>query len=125
MPALLEACPSFMGVWERHLEDWAADSNDRGGYIDVGVFALHLVDLLDRGATDEFPAVFQTVERLLGQDDEGVRYLVKVGLIEDLGNIGSSRHGWPWAAKFRQWFGPNANRVWDDLHEMWGTSDRA
>jgi hypothetical protein len=103
--------------------DWAADSYDRGVYIDVGVFAQHLVDLLERGETGEFAAVFQTVERLFVEGDDGVRYLLKVGLIEDLGNIGASRHGWPWAATFRQWFGPNADRAWGELHDLWGTSD--
>ena len=125
MPALLDACPSFEDAWERHLAEWATDSDERGVYIDVGVFAQHLVDLLDRGQTEEFAAVFQAVERLFVEGDDGVRYLLSVGLIEDLGNIGAGRHDWPWAAKFRQWFGPNADRAWDDLHRLWGTSDTA
>lgn len=94
-----------------------------GVYIDVGAFAAHLVGLLERGDTSEFPAVFEAVEGLLRDGDDGVRYLLKVGLLEDIGNIASSTHGWPFAARFRQWFGPETDRAWDELHRMWRTSD--
>jgi hypothetical protein len=117
--ALLTACPSFGEAWDRHLDEWAA-SSDRGVYIDVGVFAQHLVGLLERRETDEFPAVFATIERLFGEGDDGVRYLLTAGLIEDLGNIGSNAHGWPFALQFRQWFGPHASRAWDDVRAVRG-----
>jgi hypothetical protein len=119
MPALIAACPSFHAAWGRHLDE-STDSGDRGVYIDVGVFAQHLVGLLEHHETDEFPAVFETVERLFRDGDDGVRYLLTAGLIEDLGNIGSNAHGWPFALQFRQWFGPNANQAWDDVRAILG-----
>jgi hypothetical protein len=124
MPALLEACASFNGTWQAHLADWTgAGADEPGVYIDVGDFATHLVVLLERGETREFPAVFDTVERLFRDGDDGLRYVLKVGLLESLGNIAAGRHGWSFAARFREWFGPAATAAWDDLHLEWGTSD--
>jgi hypothetical protein len=126
MPALIAACPSFKPTWDLHVADWAGDNaHERGVYIDVGVFAHHLVGLLEDGEPQEFPAVFDAVERLLLEGDDGVVSVVKIGLLEDLGNIAASSGGWPFAARFREWFGPATNDAWDELHRFWGTSDSA
>ncbi len=123
MPALLESCSSFHNAWDLHLAEWGDE--ERGVYIDVGVFSDHLVGLLERGDTQEFPAVFDTVERLLREGDDDVVNVVKIGFLEDLGNIAANRHDWPFAARFREWFGPATNDAWDDIHRFWGTSDSA
>jgi hypothetical protein len=124
IPALLEACPSFTETWNLHVADWAGDdAHERGVYTDVGVFANHLVGLIEQEETREFPAVFDTVERLFRDGDDSVRCVLKVGLLEDLGNIAANKHGWPFAARFRHWFGPAATSAWDELHLEWGTSD--
>jgi len=126
MPALLAVCPSFKEPWDQHVADRAGDdAHERGVYIDVGVIADHLVGLLERGETREFPVFFDTVERLLREGDDGVVNVLKVGLLEDLGNIAANRDGWPFAAQFREWFGPATTDAWDDLHRFWGTSDSA
>jgi hypothetical protein len=89
MPALLAACPSFASVWREIVTDWTA-AEERGPYTDLGFFAHHLVSLLDRGETAEFATVFATVEGLFRGGDDAIRYLLKVGLLEDLGNIASN-----------------------------------
>lgn len=122
MAALLIACPSFSGRWERLQAEWADVPEDRGPYTDVGVFAAHLVTLLEAQETSEFGPVFQQVELLLDDGDDGVRYLTKVGLLEDLGNIAANTHGWPFAERFRHWFGPATEAAWEELHETWGTT---
>lgn len=119
MPALLSACPSFEEPWREHLHDQPGS----GVYTDLGAFATHLVALLDRDETTEFQAVFAAVERYLRGEDDGIRYAMKIGLLETLGNIAANQRGWPWAARFRQWFGPAAASAWDDIHTTWGTSD--
>jgi hypothetical protein len=123
MPAFIAACPSFTDVWQTHVDEWHA-SADRGIYIDLAAFAEHLVSLLRGADTSEFPSVFATVETLLDDRDEDVRYAVKVGLLEALGNIASNQKDWPFAAGFRSWFGPTTAAAWDELHQFWGTSDR-
>jgi len=120
MAALVAACPSFTAAWTVHRAEWS-DADEPHAYIDVSRFALHLVDRLERGDIDEFPVVFAAIEALLRDDDPSVRYLVKVGLLEDLGNLASNTYGWTWAARFRAWFGPVTADAWDDLHRLWGT----
>lgn len=115
--ALRTACPSYAGSW---LSDVGSPP---GPYVDVGAFASHLVDLLEADATSEFPDIFGTVERLLNEGDDGVQYLVTFGLIEDLQNISSNRHDWPFAARFRGWLGASTMNAWDRVHALWGTSD--
>ena len=122
MAAMLVASPSFKDGWDRHLADWAQDDG-RGPYLDVAEFARHLVQLLEADRTEEFPAVFDEVEQLLARDDAGIRSVLVVGLLEGLGNLGANKHDWPFAARFRQWFGPATSAAWDDLHRFWGTSD--
>jgi hypothetical protein len=118
--ALRTACPSFAGPWLDHVE---SPSNGIGPYVDVGAFANHLVDLLESDATSDFDEVFETVERLLIEGDDGIRYLVAFGLIEDLQNISSNRHDWPLAARFRRWLRASTMKAWDQVHDLWGTSD--
>ena len=129
IPALLAACPSLERTWPEERERWHSAQRGRsaedepGIYCDLGVLAHHLVWLLETGETAEFPAVFAVVEDLLIASDAATHYPLQVGLLEDLGNIASGQRGWPFAARFRAWFGPATNLAWDELHEMWGTSD--
>jgi hypothetical protein len=118
--ALRTACPSFAGPWLDHVGSF---SGGIGPYVDAGAFANHLVDLLESDATSEFHAVFEAVERLLVEGDDGIKYLVAFGLIEDLQNISSNRHGWPFAARFGPWLRPATMKAWDEVHDLWGTSD--
>ena len=118
--ALRAACPSFAGPWLDHV---ASFSGGIGPYVDAGAFANHLFDLLEADATWEFHQVFETVERLLVEGDDGIRYLTTYGLIEDLQNIVSNRHDWSFAARFRAWLRPATMKAWDEVHDLWGTSD--
>jgi hypothetical protein len=120
MPALLSACPSYEEQWTKRL----AEAPDQGVYVDLGDFGAHLVSLLKRDETAEFSVVFEAVERLFADGDAGLRYALKYGLIEGIGNV-ASHEGWDFAARFRAWLGPAATQAWDELHEEWGTSDRS
>jgi hypothetical protein len=118
--ALLAACPSFSDRWKEHL---ASSDGGIGSYVDVGAFSGHLVDLLDSDETSEFAAVFDAIERMLIDGDDGVRYLVTYGLIESVQNVASNRRGWLFAGRFRQWLRPATLTAWDEVHRFWGTSD--
>jgi hypothetical protein len=122
MPVLLEACPSFAPAWADYVESWS-DEPERGGYLDVATFAHHLVGLLGRADTDEFPAVFRAVERLYEEGDAGQRYLLTFGLLESIQNVASNEHDWPFARRFRRWLGPTTLAAWDEVHRLWGTAD--
>ena len=123
MAALRAACPSFEPVWADHVADWAEHPDARGVYIDVATFAHHLVTLLGRGETTEFPRVFGAVERLYGSGDAGIRYLLTIGLLEAIQNIALNGPGPAFAARFRLWLGPLATAGWNEVHRFWGTAD--
>jgi hypothetical protein len=100
LPALRSACPSFEPAWQEHMAAWGGAP--AGDYNDISQFAHHLVSLLDRGETSEFPAVFRVVEKCLAEDEVGVRELLTVGLIEDLQTIAINKRP-NLATRFREW----------------------
>jgi hypothetical protein len=121
LPALRAACPTFESRWQAHVATWAGEP--AGRYNDISAFAHHLVDLLERNQTAEFPEVFAIVERLLAADEVGVRELITVGLLEDLQSIAMSRNDPQITARFRTWLGPITAMAWDEVHRFWGTPD--
>jgi hypothetical protein len=118
--AVSAACPSFADRWTEHL---TSSNAGIGPYVDVGAFANHLVELLVSDETSEFGAVFDAVERLLIDGDDGVRYVVSYGLIESVQNLAAHKGGWALAGRFRRWLRPATVRAWDDVHAFWGTTD--
>jgi hypothetical protein len=117
--SLRTSAPSFDVPWRQLASDWHPE--DVPNYVAAGAFATHLVAQLEANSVDEFPAIFGAIEGLLIDDDPGVRYLVTWGLLEDLGNVAANRRGWPFARRFRQWFGPVSTAAWDEIHRTWGT----
>ena len=118
--ALLAACPSFADGSRAH---GGSPIGGIGSYVDLGAFAEHFVDLLEANQTDEFPNVFDAVERLLIDGDAGIQYLVAYGLLESLQNVSSNRHDWAFSGQFRAWLGPTSLSAWNEVHRPWGTSD--
>jgi len=117
--ALRIAAPSFEDAWRDLVADWQPD--DVPVYVSAGAFAQHPVHRLETQATEEFPVVFAEIERLLREGDAGVRYLVTWGLLEDIGNVAANDHGWPFARRFREWFGHTTTAAWDEVHRRWGS----
>ena len=119
LPLLLEACPSFYRDWE----DWVRDqySGDNGleqlHYCDLGHFASHLVELLERGETSEFKEVFRVVENLHLNGDGYVREAATIGLLEGIQNVIS--HGDHTSSEFEPFLGPETKMWWDKLNEFW------
>jgi hypothetical protein len=70
MPLLLNACPSFSKRWEEHR---AFYEDEKLLYVDLGEFAHHLVELLKANRTEEFPAVFEIIERMHLEGDHYVK----------------------------------------------------
>lgn len=117
--ALRMACPSFEQLWAAHVDEWADTPGDRGVYLDVGLFAQHLVTLLERDKTSEFGNVFDAVERLFDSHDAGVREVLSVGLLESIQNVAANQRGRSFAARFKSWLGPSSLREWDALDVFW------
>lgn len=119
MGRLAAACPSWAA---RNPVAAAAPLDGPRDYEPVGAFAHHLVDRADQGDTDEFPAVFATVEEILDDGDADAVSLIRTGLIEDLQNITSHRDVSIDGAQVRSFAGPATAAVWDELDEAWSAA---
>jgi hypothetical protein len=117
MPMLIDACPSFASVWQEFLAEWRGEE-DLPLYVAISHLARHLIGLVERGETDEMPAVFRVVEHWHLEGDEYVREAATVGLLEDLQNLNLHEHGTD-PAQFRSMLGPESLRCWDSLAASW------
>jgi hypothetical protein len=111
MALLLEACPSFAEKWKEHRAFY--DDEDLL-YVVLGEFARHLVELQHAKQTDEFPAVFNVVERLHVSGDAYVKEAATIGLLEAIQNIAGDK-----AEEFTQYLKPESAKWWQKLDAFW------
>jgi hypothetical protein len=111
----LEACPTAKPDWEEHLNDW--EGEPPAHYIEVSVFAHHLVECYERGQTESFEGVFQLVERLISEGDDDTQGVVIVGFLEGLQNIASHRDFG--SVVFEPYLLPKSLSAWRELEEFW------
>ncbi len=87
MPLLLNACPSFTEKWASHSAYWEDNrENETLLYIDLSEFSQHLIELHKSNQIDEFPAVFEVVEKLHLEGDDYVKEAATIGLLEGIQN---------------------------------------
>jgi hypothetical protein len=117
---MLEACPTFMPMWEGFLasDDGGSTVGDYAEgplyYIALGDLSRHLVQELIEGQTAHFDAVFNVVEAWIVDGDEYVSNAAVVGLLAGLQNV-SCHHGVD-AERFCLWFRPETRKEWEALH---------
>jgi hypothetical protein len=121
MPLLLEACPSFAPHWaEIEAENLDPESpHGRLLYLDAGEFIRHLVRLRVDGKTDEFPAVFDVIERLHVEGDEFVRELTTIGYLEGLQMATVTSAGLDPEQDFRPYLRPVSSQWWERVNQFW------
>ena len=115
---LLSSCPSFVPSWTAGEERYYLDA---GGsflyYVALGDFARHLVQLALAGKVEEFPTVFEVVERLHVEGDHYVREAATIGLLEGIQNNAS--HTSLDQSFFEPYLGPESRKWWDRLNDFW------
>ncbi len=116
---LLEACPSFKDAWAT-IEHENIYDNDRLHYMDASDFLRHLATLQLAGTTDEFPAIFDLIERLVVEGDRYVSNLAVIGYLEGLQMATISAFGLDPEVVFRPWFRPVSEAWWRRLNRFWG-----
>ena len=89
LPLLIEACPSFLPIWQEMEAERGQD--EPLVYVQLGGFARHLVELQIQGQTAEFEDVFEVIERLHVEGDDYVQNAATIGLLEDIQNIAGNR----------------------------------
>lgn len=112
---LLEACPSAAAAWKEEQDDW--DDDRPGHFIEIAVFARHIVQSYGEDRTEEFPPFFDLLERMIVEGDEDVQGLAIVGLIEGIQNNASHQ---PFGyTVFEQWLRPKSRTAWREVDEAW------
>ncbi len=114
MPLLLDACPSFTEKWREHR---AFYEDEDLLYVDLGEFAHHLVTLHKADLTDEFPAVFEIIERLHLEGDPYVKEAATIGLLEGIQNVAGNSGVNP--EEFSRYLKPESAKWWRQLNDFW------
>jgi hypothetical protein len=116
---MLAACPSFRCAWAEFCADPInqADCGEPLYYFALSALADHLIAQFKSGSIDEFPAVFQVIERWHCEGEHYVREAATVGLLEDimLGSYGEEID----PVVFEQWLLPESRRWWDKVIRFW------
>ena len=109
------ACVNIGAHWQEHLEFWEGD--DPGDYNITSVFAEYLVDMYERGQTDDFAAIFSLIEQMIVDGTDESRSLIVVGVLESIRNISShKRFG---EKVFTTWMKPNTLQAWTEVARRW------
>ncbi len=82
VPRLLDVCPSFRPVWEKHIRDYHEEIT----YVVLSDLAVHLLDLHRAGKREAFPEVGRVIEELHVEGDAYVREAATIGLLEGIQN---------------------------------------
>jgi len=118
---MLAACPTFVPAWCTFLNEWEASKEGLPYYLALGDLAHHLVEQIDAGATKQFEAVFDVVERWNCEGDPYVKEAATIGLLEGIQNISLNRGIDP--RRFEFWLKPESKRRWDKLNRFWNGED--
>jgi hypothetical protein len=114
MPLLLEVCPTFTQKWEDSRASYEGESLL---YVELGAFAHHLVELHKLNRTDEFPAVFDVIERLHVEGDGYVKEAATIGLLEGMQNVAGNSGVNP--EEFLEHLKPESKKWWRQLNNFW------
>jgi hypothetical protein len=116
MSLLGSACPSFVSARERSARHWKDEADSIVREV-VGDLGLHLIELLQRGETAEFPAVFSAIERCLLEGDPFVRESAAPGLLETL--HAERCHETTVPDQLRPYLGDESLGIWDGFSAPW------
>jgi hypothetical protein len=106
LPLLCGAITTFAGS-----VDSAGVDPDNGEYVNITYLVRHLIGRLAAGRTEDFPAVFAVVERVLADGDQEARSLMVAGFFADLLNVDEYTGTICQPSDFGPWLGPRARRV--------------
>ncbi len=110
----LTLTPEFQPVWDDYLSWW--DKRPRGRHDDMAIFARFLVDAFTNGKTERFPQIFHAVEDFVSSEDQTVRELATLGILEGMQIISSNRHmdldAW------LKWLEPASKQAWNSILKL-------
>jgi len=113
MNLLIDVCPSYKKRWEEYLKDNYEENDEPLLYIDISDFAHHVAELHKKGQHEEFPAIFELVERLHIDGDEIVREAATIGILEDIQRHAGNHDG------IKKFLHPESLKWWNHLDDFW------
>ena len=113
--------PRSLKPGRRALEEYADPGNPGGrhGYLDAAAVIRHLVCLKLAGTVEEFPAVFDLIERFVVDGDEYVANLGVIGYIEGFQMRTVTDHGLDPEADFAPRLRPTSHTYWEAICRFW------
>lgn len=115
IPTFLRICPDFLPVWEHHRK--FTPPGETLYYLDMARLARFVVDSFIAGSVQCFDNLFDNIERLLLDDNEDVRALITIGLLEDIQTYSTHYEFGPDA--FLQWLKPLSRQAWFEIARRW------
>lgn len=113
--SVLQADLTFVPIWKAFVEQW--HDEELPTYLALSELAVHLVQKLESGQTDNLCAVFGAVENWITAGDTYVREAAIVGLVEDLQNRNLYSSCNP--SDFHRWLMPETARAWKKVENFW------
>ncbi len=113
IPLILESCPSFAPLWQRHF----AEYEEPLLYVAAGDFARHLLAMELAGDRSCFIAIGAVIERLHVEGDGWVQEFTTIGILEGIQNVWSNDGADP--ERFCRWLGPESKLWWQSLNDFW------
>lgn len=113
MPLLVEACPTFQGIWEQHRAEWG----DNVLYSAAGDLAVHLLERCKANDPSSFPGLGLAIERLIADGTPWVQELAVIGVLEAIQNVWGNGGVNP--ELFAMHLGPQGMSQWTYLNEFW------
>lgn len=116
---LTAACPSFaMSMeWQDFWHDYGSEEKPLY-YLLIAGLVRHIIRLLAEGTTEELPALFSLVERMVDDEDRYLATLAVVGFLEDLQNT-NLHLATTSPADFERFLEPHSAWWWEEVRLFW------
>ncbi|HEX6496600.1 MAG TPA: hypothetical protein VF018_14015 [Acidobacteriaceae bacterium] len=108
---IAQSYPLLAGEFSRLTEEGASDSQL------MEELGSHVVDLFEKGRTDDVRPAFNLAERLLATGTDAERHAAMVGFLETVQNVASHRECG--AAVFEEFLGAWSRKAWAELNQIW------
>jgi hypothetical protein len=113
---VIEACPSWEPKWKEFTDEWKGEP-ELPIYLALADFSRHLIAMLERNETEQFPRIFGVIERFHIEGDGFAKEAATIGILESLPNTGLHISTDP--EQFRPYLKPDSEKWWNKLYEFW------
>jgi len=119
---LIESSKQFKEIAKKELSGeeftlWIDKDGTILGYIVLGDYAHHIIELYQKHETEEFHKIFDLIEKLHIDGDAYVKEAATIGILEGIQNIAMSNKVDP--EVFVPFLRPQSLKFWRSLNDFW------